>query len=79
MSAFSQKRTFGTRAIGGEIWLGKPLRIVNLEPEILFEGAAHTVVPVGVGFSIKHHRSGQEEDRVFQTVAATKTELSRRA
>ena len=67
-----------TRAIGGEVWLAKPLRIVKLEPDILFEDAAHTVVPVGVGFSIKHNRGGAVEGKIFASVAAAKVALARR-
>ena len=67
-----------TRALGGEVWLGKPLRIVKLEPDILYEDKAHSVVPVGTGYSIKHARTDVVEDRVFASVAAAKTELGRR-
>ncbi len=67
-----------TRALEGSVWLGKPLRIVALEPDILFEDKAHSVVPVGTGYSIKHARSGQTEAKVFASVAAAKVELSRR-
>ncbi len=66
------------RAMGGDVWLDKPLRIRTLEPDILYESASASVVPVGTGFSIKHNR-GQTEDRVFATVEAAKTELNRRA
>ncbi len=66
------------RAICGDVFLGKPLRLVSLDPEILFESAALAVVPAGTGFSIKHARSGHTEDRVFATVDAAKVELNRR-
>ncbi len=66
------------RAIGGDVFLDKPLRIRTFEPDILFEDAQHSVIPVGTGFSIKHRR-GQTEDRVFVSVEAAKTELNRRA
>ncbi len=65
------------RALAGEVWLDKPLRIRTLEPDVLYETPGHSIVPAGVGFSIKHNR-GQTEDRVFATVEAAKTELSRR-
>ena len=66
------------RALEGSVWLGKPLRIVTLESDVLYEDKAHSVVPVGAGFSIKHARSGAVEDKVFASVAAAKTELARR-
>ena len=66
------------RAMGGDVWLDKPLRIRTLEPDILYEGAAHSVIPVGTGFSIKHNR-GQTEDRVFATVEAACAWRSTRA
>jgi len=66
------------RAMGTDVWLGKPLRIVALEPDILYETKSHSVVPVGVGYSIRHARNDVVEDRVFASVAAAKTELNRR-
>ena len=67
------------RALGHEIWLGKPLRIVKLEQDILYEDASHTVVPQGAGYSIRHNRTEVVEDRVFHSVDAAKSELARRA
>ena len=66
------------RAIGGDVFLDKPLRIRTLEPDILYETPQHSIIPVGTGFSIKHAR-GQTEERVFVSVEAAKTELNRRA
>ncbi len=66
------------RALAGEVWLDKPLRIRTLEPDVLYETPQHSIIPAGVGFSIKHNR-GQTEDRIFATVEAAKTELNRRA
>ena len=68
-----------TRSLAGEIWLSKPSRLVTMEPEALFEDSLHTIIPVGAGFSIRHKRTEALEDRVYQSVAAAKSELSRRA
>ena len=66
------------RALEGSVWLGKPLRIVTLESDVAYTSVAHEIIPVATGYSIKHHRSGAVEDRVFASVAAAKTELNRR-
>lgn len=67
-----------TRSLAGEIWLSKPLRLVTMEAEALFEDTLHTIIPVGAGFSIRHKRTEALEERVYQSVAAAKSELNRR-
>ncbi len=68
------------RAVGPDVFLGAPLRIVEMETDVAFEDSAgHEVIPSGVGYAIKHTKGGKVEDRIYATAAAAKTELNRRA
>ncbi len=66
------------RAVGGEVWLGAPTRLITMEVEGLYEDASHSIIAVGAGFSIRHKRTEAVEPKVYQTIGAAKSELSRR-
>ncbi len=66
------------RSLGGEIWLSKPIRLVTMEVEALYEDKTHTIIPRGAGFVIRHTRTEAVEDKVYQSVAAAKSAISRR-
>ena len=66
------------RAQDGQVWLGKPLRMVELDPVGLFSDGQNEVWPNGTGFSIKHSRDGMVEDKVYQTQDACRVEILRR-
>ena len=66
------------RAEGGKLWLGKPLRVVSLEPVGLYDNGQHRVVPNGTGFSIQNCRDNRAEDRVYQSEEQAKSEILRR-
>ena len=66
------------KAVGGEVWLGAPARLINMEVEGLYEDASHSIIAVGAGYSIRHKRTWAVEQKVYQTVGAAKSELSRR-
>ena len=67
------------RSLAGEIWLSKPLRLVTMEVEALYEDKTYQIIPRGAGFVIHHKRTSAVEDKVFASVAQAKSELSRRA
>ena len=71
------ERCVVTRASGGSVWLGKPLRLVTLEDEPMYSAGNLSVVPAGVGYSIKR-RDGVVEDRLFMSADAAKGEILRR-
>ena len=66
-------------AKGGEIQLGKPLRLVELRETALYANEHYEVVPVGTGFSVKAKRTGRVEEGVHQTEEAAKQELLKRS
>ncbi len=66
------------RAEGGKLWLGKPLRVVSLEPVGLYDNGQHRVVPNGTGFSVQNCRDNRAEDRVYQSEEQAKSEILRR-
>ena len=66
------------RAQDGQVWLGKPLRMVELDPVGLFNDGQNEVWPNGTGFSIKHSRDGSVEGKVYQTQDACRVEIIRR-
>ncbi len=63
-----------TRAQDGQVWLGKPLRMVSLEPVGLFNDGQSEVWPNGTGFSIRH-RDGMVEDKVYVNQDACRVAL----
>ena len=67
-----------TRAQGGSVWLGKPLRLIALEPQSLFSDGMTEVVPAGTGFSLRNVRSGRTDDAIFATAEAARVELEKR-
>ena len=62
----------------GHVWLGKPLRLVELEPVGLYDNGHARVVPKGTGFCIQHGRDGRTEERIFQSEEVCKTAILRR-
>lgn len=66
------------KAVGGSVWLGKPLRIVSLESDVLFSDGVHEVVPVGTSFGVRHVRSGRVDGPTFGTSRAAEAEVLRR-
>ncbi len=67
-----------TKALGGDVWISKPLRMIKLEPTPLYEHGAFRVIPNGVGFSIESVPDGRAEAKVFASVEAAKVEIARR-
>ena len=67
-----------TKAFSGNVWLGKPLRMITLEEVAMFSDGQLQIVPAGVGFAIQHVRDGGTEDRVYQSAEAAKSEILRR-
>ena len=67
------------KALAGSVWLGKPLRLIQMESVGLFEGDAYRVVPAGTGFAIQGTRDSRTDDRVFATAKAAESEIHRRA
>ena len=68
-----------TRALGGQVWLGAPLRLVTLEADSLFGNGHEEVVPYGDGYSIKTVRDGRVGSRVFRTAKQAENEILRRS
>ena len=62
----------------GHVWLGKPLRLVELEPVGWYDNGQSRVVPRGTGVSIQHVRDGRKEDGTYQSEEACKAEILRR-
>ncbi len=67
-----------TKALSGSVWLGKPLRMIQLEEVALFSDGKLEVVPAGVGFAIQHVRDGGTESRINASAEAAKAEILRR-
>ncbi len=67
-----------TKALAGSVWLGKPLRMIQLEEVALFSDGKLEVVPAGVGFAVQSVRDGRMEDRMFASAEAAKAEILRR-
>ena len=67
-----------TKAESGHVWLGKPLRLVEMEPVGLFTDGSLSVWPAGTGFSIKHSRDGMVEDRIYVNEDACRSEILKR-
>ncbi len=63
------------RAQAGEVWFGKPLRLVSFDEVALYENDAHRVVPVGTGYSIETKRDGRVDDRIFPNVEGARLEI----
>ena len=67
-----------TKALAGSVWLGKPLRMIQLEEVALYSDGKLEVVPSGVGFALQHVRDGGTESRVYASAEAAKAEILRR-
>ena len=67
-----------TKALAGSVWLGKPLRMIQLEEVALYSDGKLEVVPSGVGFAVQSVRDGRMEDRVYASAEAAKAEIVRR-
>ena len=67
-----------TKAQAGQLWFSKPLRLVELEPVVLFENNLYQVVPTGVGYAIRTKRDGRVDDRIFASPKAAESEVLRR-
>ena len=67
-----------TKALAGSVWLGKPLRMIQLEEVALFSDGKLEVVPAGTGFSLQHVRDGGAESRIYASAEAAKAEILRR-
>jgi len=48
-----------TRAVGGALYLSKPLRIITLEADSLYANERYEVVPVGTAYGVKDKRHGR--------------------
>ena len=66
------------KSLSGSIWLGKPLRLIQLEEVALFSDGKLEVVPSGIGFAVQSVRDGRMEDRVYASAEAAKSEILRR-
>ena len=66
------------KALSGSVWLGKPLRMIQLEEVALYSDGKLEVVPSGVGFAVQSVRDGRMEDRMFASAEAAKSEILRR-
>ena len=67
------------RSLAGEVWLSKPLRIVSMEVEALWEDKTHRIISRGNGFVISHKRTEAVEDKIYQSVSAAQAVINRRA
>jgi len=67
-----------TKALAGDVWLGKPSRMVKLEADSLFSDEHHSVVARGTGYCLKRLRDGHVEDGIFATAKAAEMEVVRR-
>ena len=72
------ERCVVTRALGGSVWLSKPLRLVQLEVEPLYAAGNLEVVPSGAGYSLRRTRDNVVEGRIFLSADAAKSEILRR-
>ncbi len=66
------------KALAGSVWLGKPLRMIQLEEVALCSDGKLEVVPAGTGYSLQHVRDGGTESRIYQSAEAAKAEILRR-
>ena len=66
------------KSLSGSVWLGKPLRLIQLEEVALYSDGKLEVVPSGVGFAVQSVRDGRMEDRMFASAEAAKAEILRR-
>jgi len=65
-------------ALGEKVWLGKPLRMVSLQPQAIFSDGHFSVTPAGTDFAICECRSGRVEDVLYRTAEQAKAEIIRR-
>ena len=66
------------RAESGNVWLGSPARLVELDPVGFYSDGFSEVVAAGTGFSIANVRDGSVDERIYGTVEAAKQEIVRR-
>ena len=66
------------KAEAGSLWFSKPLRVIQLDPVALFEDKMFRVVPRGVGYAVQSIRDGRTEEKVYMTVEAARTEITKR-
>ena len=66
------------RAEAGQVELSKPLRMISLEPGVLFTNGQIEVVAAGTGYSLRSVRGGGVEDRIFMSVDAAKQAIFKR-
>ena len=67
-----------TKAVGSEVFLGKPLRIIEMEAEALFADEIFEVVANGARYSIRDKRSGHTDQYTYETAKAAEHEIMRR-
>ncbi len=67
-----------TKALSGSVWLGKPLRMIQLEEVALYSDGKLEVVPAGTGYALQHVRDGGTESRIYASAEAAKAEILRR-
>ena len=69
-----------TRAEGGKVYLGKPLRMIELEPTALYSDGVREVVAVGTGYGVRNIRSARLDGNVtFPTARAAESALHKMA
>ncbi len=66
------------KAEGGKLWLGAPLRMIELDAVSYYSDSFDAVVANGTGYSIFNIRGGHTGDRTFVSVEAAKQEIIRR-
>ena len=69
-----------TRALGGELWLSKAARMVDLEADGLYENERFKVQPVGTKYCIHDKRLDHQHGNItYPTAAAAENALHRLA
>ena len=67
-----------TKANGEGVWFSAPARIINLEPEVLYQSETYEVVPHGSRYSVRDRRSGHVDGVLYDSARAAEFAIMKR-